>query len=51
MPRKAWLSAEPRALARFGVNELIFDFRSESIADSIDRLQRFVAEVMPLGGD
>jgi hypothetical protein len=30
------------------VHELIFDFRSESTAGSIERLQRFAAEVMPL---
>jgi hypothetical protein len=33
------------------VHELIFDFRGESIADSIERLQRFAAEVMPLVSD
>ena len=31
-----------------GVHELIFDFRGQSIAESIERLQRFAAEVMPL---
>jgi len=30
------------------VHELIFDFRGESISKSIERLQRFAAEVMPL---
>jgi hypothetical protein len=30
------------------VQELIFDFRGASIAKSIERLQRFAAEVMPL---
>jgi hypothetical protein len=30
------------------VHELIFDFRGESIAETIDRLRRFAAEVMPL---
>jgi hypothetical protein len=33
------------------VHELIFDFRGEAIADSIERLQRFAAEVIPLVGD
>jgi hypothetical protein len=33
------------------VHELILDFRGESIADSIARLQRFAAEVMPLVGE
>jgi hypothetical protein len=27
---------------------LIFDFRGQSIAESIERLQRFAAEVIPL---
>jgi probable F420-dependent oxidoreductase len=31
-----------------GVHELIFDFRGQSIAESIERLQWFAAEVMPL---
>jgi hypothetical protein len=30
------------------VHELIFDFRCQSIAESIERLQRFAAEVIPL---
>jgi hypothetical protein len=30
------------------VHELIFDFRGQSIAESIERLQRFAAEVIPL---
>ena len=34
--------------AAIGVHELIFDFRGKSIADSIERLQRFAAEVIPL---
>jgi len=33
---------------RTGVHELIFDFRGQSIAESIERLQRFAAEVTPL---
>jgi alkanesulfonate monooxygenase SsuD/methylene tetrahydromethanopterin reductase-like flavin-dependent oxidoreductase (luciferase family) len=37
-----------RSFAAIGVHELIFDFRGESIAESIERLQRFAAEVMPL---
>ena len=36
------------SFAAIGVHELIFDFRGESIADSIARLQRFAAEVIPL---
>jgi len=37
--------------AGIGVHELIFDFRGRSIAESIERLQKFAAEVMPLVGD
>ena len=40
-----------RTFAAIGVHELIFDFRTESIDDSIARLQRFAAEVMPLVGN
>jgi hypothetical protein len=36
------------SIAAIGVHELILDFRGESIAESIARLQRFAAEVMPL---
>jgi probable F420-dependent oxidoreductase len=39
-----------RAFARIGVHELIFDFRGGSTAESVERLQRFAAEVMPLAG-
>jgi hypothetical protein len=31
-----------------GVHELIFDFRGQSVAESIERLQRFTTEVVPL---
>ena len=37
-----------RAFARIGVHELIFDFRGGSTADSVERLQRFAGQVMPL---
>jgi probable F420-dependent oxidoreductase len=39
-----------RSFAAIGVHELIFDFRGESLSGSIERLQRFAAEVMPLVG-
>jgi probable F420-dependent oxidoreductase len=44
------IAADIRAFAAIGVHELIFDFRGESTAASIGRLQRFAAEVMPLAG-
>jgi probable F420-dependent oxidoreductase len=40
-----------RSFAAVGVHELIFDFRGASIAESIERLQRFAAEVMPRASD
>jgi probable F420-dependent oxidoreductase len=39
-----------RSFAAIGVHELIFAFRGESTSASIERLQRFAAEVMPLLG-
>ena len=32
--------------AKLGVSELIFDFRSESLTQSLDRMERFGAEIM-----
>jgi len=31
-----------------GVHELIFDFRGQAVAESIERLQRFATQIMPL---
>jgi alkanesulfonate monooxygenase SsuD/methylene tetrahydromethanopterin reductase-like flavin-dependent oxidoreductase (luciferase family) len=42
------IAGDIRSFAAIGVHELIFDFRGESISKSIERLQRFAAEVMPL---
>ncbi|HJQ57844.1 MAG TPA: LLM class F420-dependent oxidoreductase [Vineibacter sp.] len=44
------IAGDIRSFAAIGVHELIFDFRSESTAVSIERLQRFAAEVVPLVG-
>ncbi len=44
------IAGDIRTFAAIGVHELIFDFRGQSIAESIERLQRFAAEVMPLVG-
>ena len=41
------IAGDIRSFAAIGVHELIFDFRGASIAESIERLQRFAAEVMP----
>lgn len=45
------IAGDIRSFAAIGVHELIFDFRGETIAQSIERLQRFAAEVMPLVKD
>jgi alkanesulfonate monooxygenase SsuD/methylene tetrahydromethanopterin reductase-like flavin-dependent oxidoreductase (luciferase family) len=45
------ISEDIRTFAKLGVHELIFDFRGDAIADSIARLQKFAAEVVPLVGD
>jgi len=42
------IAADIRSFADIGVHELIFDFRGQTIAASIESLQRFAAEVMPL---
>jgi probable F420-dependent oxidoreductase len=44
------IASDIRSFAAIGVHELIFDFRGTSIAGSIEGLQRFAAEVMPLAG-
>ena len=45
------IAGDIRTFAAIGVHELIFDFRGSSIAESIERLQHFAAEVIPLVGD
>src|SRR5947209_14104652 len=42
------IADDVRSFAGIGVHELIFDFRGHSLAESVERLQRFAAEVMPL---
>lgn len=42
------IAEDIRTFVRLGVHELIFDFRGKSIAESVERLQRFAAEIMPL---
>jgi probable F420-dependent oxidoreductase len=48
--RPAEIADDILSFAAIGVHELIFDFLGQSIAESVERLQRFVAEVMPLAG-
>jgi hypothetical protein len=42
------IAGDLRTFSAIGVHELIFDFRGRSIAESIERLQWFAAEVIPL---
>src|SRR5476651_1704325 len=42
------IAGDIRSFAAIGVHELIFDFRGESITETIARLKRFADEVMPL---
>ena len=42
------IAGDIRTFAALGVHELIFDFRGQSIGESVERLQRFVTEVLPL---
>jgi hypothetical protein len=41
------IAGDIRTFAALGVHELIFDFRGQSITESIERLQRFATEVVP----
>jgi hypothetical protein len=45
------IASDIRSFAAIGVQELNLDFGGESIAESITRLQRFAAEVIPLVGE
>ena len=42
------VAGDIRTFAAIGAHELIFDFRGESISESIERLQKFATEVVPL---
>ena len=42
------IADDVRAFGKIGVRELIFDFRGQSMSESVQRLQRFAAEVKPL---
>ena len=48
--RPAEIADDISTFAAIGVHELIFDFRGQSMAESVERLQRFAAEVLPLAG-
>ena len=45
----AEIADDIRTFAEIGVHELIFDFRGQSTAESVKRLQLFASEIMPLG--
>jgi probable F420-dependent oxidoreductase len=42
------IAGDIRSFAAIGVHELVFDCRGQSIAESIERLQWFAADVIPL---
>ena len=42
------IAGDIRGFAAIGVHELIFDFRGQSVAGTVEQLQRFTAEVLPL---
>ena len=42
------IAGDIRTFAGIGVHELIFDFRGRSIEESIERLQSFATDVIPL---
>jgi hypothetical protein len=42
------IAGDIRSFAAIGVHELVFDCRGQSIAESIERLQWFATEVIPL---
>ena len=42
------IAEDIRTFATIGVHELIFDFRGQAVAESIERLQRFATQIMPL---
>ena len=45
---KEQIADDIRIFAGLGVSELIFDFRSQSLDESTERMERFAADVMPL---
>ena len=42
------IAKDIRTFATIGVHELIFDFRGQAVAESIERLQRFATQILPL---
>jgi probable F420-dependent oxidoreductase len=42
------IAGDIAAFAAIGVHELIFDFRGDTLSGSVERLERFAAQVMPL---
>lgn len=47
----AQVAEDIAAYARLGVSELIFDFRSESLSESLDRMEHFATVIKPAAGD
>jgi probable F420-dependent oxidoreductase len=47
----AQIADDVAAYAKLGVSEIIFDFRSPSLPDTLARMDRFAADVMPITRD
>jgi probable F420-dependent oxidoreductase len=43
------VAADIRGFAAIGVHELIFDFRADTLPETLERIERFADQVMPLG--
>ena len=42
------IASDIRAFAAIGVHELVFDFRGDTLPDSLGRIERFAEHVIPL---
>ena len=42
------IAEDVRTFAKLGISELVFDFRSQSLAETLDGMERFAKDVMPL---
>jgi len=47
----AQVAEDIRTYARLGVSELIFDFRSETLTESLERLEHFATVIRPVAGE
>ena len=47
----AQVAEDIRTYARLGVSELIFDFRSETLTESLERMEHFATVIRPAAGE